>query len=81
MFDTVVSRDWLTWKLKKVQKVQLPCKRFGSCLEAAEKRSIKGAEGPEKGKGRKPEGEGPVILLMLWRKRVLKVEEWTCAAM
>jgi hypothetical protein len=41
--------------------------RSNSCLEALEadeKGSRKGPEGPEKIKGWKPEGEGPVILLM-----------------
>jgi hypothetical protein len=47
-----------------MQKVQLLCKRFSGCLEAAEKRPLKGPAGLEKEKGQKPEGKGPVILLM-----------------
>ena len=39
--------------------------RFGSCPEADRKDSWKGPAGLEKDKGQKPEGEGPVILLML----------------
>jgi hypothetical protein len=49
----------------KTQKVQLLCKRFGGCLEAAKKRPLKGPAGLEKEKGRKPEGKGLVILLMV----------------
>ena len=40
-------------------------KSFVSCLEAAWKQVRRESEGPEKVKGRKPEGKGRVILLML----------------
>ena len=39
--------------------------RCDSCQEAARKGYQQGAEGPEKGKGWKPEGKALVILLML----------------
>jgi hypothetical protein len=58
-------------KSEKHEKGQKSGKSFGSCsscsscLEAARKGYQQGLEGPEKGKGRKSEGKGPVILLML----------------
>jgi len=51
-------------KLGKGQKSDKSFGSCGSCVEAAGKGYQQGQEGPEKGKGRKPEGKGPVILLM-----------------
>ena len=50
-------------KCKKLRSSER-CKSFGSGLEAARKGRQKGPAGPEKEKGRKPEGKGPDVLLM-----------------
>jgi hypothetical protein len=46
-----------------------------SCLEAARKRYQQHLEGPEKEKGQKLEGKGPVILLMCRRPTLGELSE------
>ena len=51
-------------KGKKLWQMRESFDRRESCQEAAEKGYQQGPKGLEKGKGRKPEGKGLVILLM-----------------
>ena len=62
LFDKVYYST-LVWEGIRDRSLERP-ERFSSCPEADKKASRKGLAGPEKEKGRKPAGEGHVILLM-----------------
>ena len=64
-------------KGKKLWQMRESFDRRESCQEAAEKGYQQGPKGLEKGKGRKPEGKGLVILLM-WYRRLESIQFLPC---